>query len=859
MLNFGGKSLACFRLLAAVVAVCAVSCAFGNLESGTISISIAGLSLDEHDRDSADVTVTLSAVQDEPVKVELVSSGTAKLDADFDLEPAELTIATGETEAVATLVPIRDWTEDGDEDVVLTARTHDANGDPVESDSASITIIDNYEDSTGQAADLRYDLFPYVTLVGEEDTLEVNVYIYNLGAETGQTASVLLRIFEYPYIFLGSELRSRTFIVPQLDSSADGGSVFTYQYRTSLFGLNTDATFIGRIDISVIGNSNEANPDNNIAVFGFSLDDDGNFLVRCAAPDRSEPTEEEDPLLEHQWHIKNNGQLALSSSSGVVGADLRMDQSIEDGYTGSGVRVAVVDTGLEICHPDLADNIEPGASVNFLADAESASHWFGAMLHDPFNPESVGDHGTVVAGVIGAVANNGRGGRGVAPGALLRGYNFLQHASGSNLITSIGGGDPRTNTVDVVNMSYGALLAFDYRPASYDIFSWGSRHLRQGLGALFIKAAGNRFFGCDGVTHDIHKEIGCMSAVSDYTNNLPFILVVGAFNAQDRRSSYSSVGSNLWITAPAGQIGSFSPALITTDQFGDDRGYGTVYIDPLVDRTDLNPTGDYTGTFTGTSAASAAMSGVVALLLEVQPELSWRDVKHILASTARRIEPELRRVRIAINDTPYVMQDAWTTNAAGYAFHNWFGFGAAHVDDAVAMAEEFDLNALGQFAVSDWIEQATEFDVPDNDGGGALESMTVARPLPVLTCSGNSDTDDWHCVSDATLTSAGQGDEGAAITIEGVQLRIHAQHDRFSDLGFSLISPQGTASVVNPVLNNGNAGSVDAEQQFHWLTNAFYGESPVGIWHLKVVDVQPEESGSIHSWSLKFFTGSHTE
>ena len=86
--------------------------------------------------------------------------------------------------------------------------------------------------------------------------------------------------------------------------------------------------------------------------------------------------------------------------------------------------------------------------------------------------------------------------------------------------------------------------------------------------------------------------------------------------------------------------------------------------------TGANPQGDYTSIFNGTSAAAPNASGAVALLLETQPELTWRDVKHVLAKTARQLHADTPRVRVAFGGVPAVLQHGWITNAAGYHFHN---------------------------------------------------------------------------------------------------------------------------------------------------------------------------------------------
>ena len=64
-------------------------------------------------------------------------------------------------------------------------------------------------------------------------------------------------------------------------------------------------------------------------------------------------------------------------------------------------------------------------------------------------------------------------------------------------------------------------------------------------------------------------------------------------------------------------------------------------------------------------AATLHATGAIALLLETQSDLTWRDVKHILAKTARQLDPDIPRVRVAFGGTPAILQHGWITNAAG--------------------------------------------------------------------------------------------------------------------------------------------------------------------------------------------------
>ena len=825
----------------------------------TVTLSISESEIEEHDRSSATITATIADALETELQISLQSVGAAKLGADFDLDSSTITIQPGETEATSTLTPIRDWDREGDEIAEIQIASPDGDGNVASSRVATITILDSFEvtdgDSDGDsiAPVTGADLFPYPSLVGGANSVTVTIVVYNLGSQISRPGALAILLFQYPNVYQGRHILRYDVPLPSIQPFPRS---YRYQREIFLDELNPSSNFIGLIRASMLPeNTNELNESNDVGVFGFAIDENNHPLVSCQTPQRANTEGLADPLFEHQWHLKNTGQPSFAVLEGTEGADFRMDATMSSNYVGDRVVVAVVDDGLEICHPDLATNVDIGKSVNFLADPSSSVHWHGSRPTDPFNPESTGDHGTSVAGVIAALANNGKGGRGVAPKARLRGFNFLQNPSFDNLITSIGGADPAQNDIDVVNMSYGALLASDYHPATYDIFSWGTRFLRQGKGALFVKAAGNFFQRCSALAHEIHPEIGCTSPSSDYTNNVPFVLVVGSFNAQDGKASYSGVSSTVWISAPAGEEGTQSAAIITSDQHSADRGYGTVYRDPLWLRINQshNPNGDYMSIFNGTSAASAGISGAIAVLLDVEPQLTFRDVKHILAKTARKIQPDQPRVRVAIGEIPYVLQHAWTTNAAGYHFHNWYGFGAINLDEAVAMAENFDLQKLGTFAVSDWIGMDTEFDeeagqIPDVNGGGFKDTLDVNVPLNFLQCG--EEGQDRHCITEDLP-------DAAELNIEGVQLRLTLSHARASDLGITLISPNGTESVLNPVFNNSNVRAITGDEELHLLSNAFYGENPAGEWQIQIVDVLEGSEGRVVSWDLKFFVGQH--
>jgi len=125
-----------------------------------------------------------------------------------------------------------------------------------------------------------------------------------------------------------------------------------------------------------------------------------------------------DPLYQYQWHLHNSGQTNFSANPGTSSEDINVDGAISAGYTGDNIIVAVVDSGLEIAHEDLSANVVVGGSFDFVGNDT-----------DPTNPTIGGDHGTSVAGLIASAGWNGKGGRGVAPSASLKGFNFLYVAA----------------------------------------------------------------------------------------------------------------------------------------------------------------------------------------------------------------------------------------------------------------------------------------------------------------------------------------------------------------------------------------------------------------------------------------------
>ena len=532
-----------------------------------------------------------------------------------------------------------------------------------------------------------------------------------------------------------------------------------------------------------------------------------------------------DPLAVQQWHLKNTGQNAYADGTGAIGIDINVEPVFSThGFTGYGVIAAVVDTGLEIAHEDLSANVVLNGSWNF-----------NNSTTDPTSTATNGDHGTSVGGLI-AMARNTVGGLGVAPTARLKGFNFISsNQSQQFFLDSLGGSttNPDSSDVFVFNQSFGVSNTEDFPidPLEETQYFSGVSNLRGGKGALYVKAAGNGFSGCGPTS--------CENANFDPTNTLLYQIVVGAVNADGIKASYSTTGSAIWASAPGGEFGrngalitpgfppeAVEPAMVTTDQSGCTNGYsrtgigvnnGSTFDNGGAPNTSCN----YTNGMNGTSSATPVTVGTIALILEANPALTWRDVKHILASTARQIDAGRPAVSITLgNGGVYIAEPAWTTNFAGFKFHNWYGFGMLNASAAVNMARSYTAGQLGTLADTGFIASgALGLAIPDNSSVGATSTLNVNTP-------------------------------GVQFS-EAVQIKVSATHTFTGDLGIELTSPKGTRSVLKNIRDQ-FGGSANLSNMV-LLSNVFYGENPTGIWTIKVVDGEAQDTGTLTSWSIRVY------
>ncbi|EDP57203.1 S8 family peptidase [Vibrio sp. AND4] len=562
-----------------------------------------------------------------------------------------------------------------------------------------------------------------------------------------------------------------------------------------------------------------------------------------------------DPFKAQQWHLMNTGQDGFALRGGVAGNDLNLWWAHRRGIYGEGVNVAVVDDGLEIGHPDLAANITPNASYDFVGQDR-----------DP-TPTSPGDaHGTSVAGIIAAVRDNNIGGQGVAPEAALRGFNFLGRDAQTLTNWYISHGQPgRSDDVRIFNQSYGigGIASGDY---SDNFMERTYRHMsmnsNNGLGAAFIKSAGNGYniIGLGG--RDYIAPTGNNSGLPWQNSNQAgdnanyWNIVVSALNADGERSSYSTVGSNVFLTALGGEYGSRSPAHVTTDLTGCDMGYNSQFRGVphrnhlLHGSTKLDPTCDYNSTMNGTSSAAPNTSGAFALMMSAYPNLTQRDIRHLLATTATQVDENYGDISLTYTtdkgrSKTITGLEGWQKNSVGRWFSPYYGFGLVNVNAALKAAETYE--QLPPLDVGNWVSSQLVEPLVIQDAGETATNSTIIK----------------------------QGNK----TVESVQVRLNIDHQRMSDLLIELESPAGTRSILmsprNGMVGHAIGQGTSGFRDHPMLTHKFYGESGDGNWTLHVTDTSGKsrsfthntgengarnvtmannrENGQLKNWSLRIF------
>ncbi len=349
------------------------------------------------------------------------------------------------------------------------------------------------------------------------------------------------------------------------------------------------------------------------------------------------------PLDQWQPHLENR-----DTNGTPQGIDLNV-RAAWPVSRGEGVLVAIADEGVELSHPDLIDRTRGAPHFNFVTMEPDGS------------PSGSGSfHGTAVAGLAAATADNGQGIAGVAP--LARLASWVVFDANETVVSDEALMDmfqSQSNVVQVQNHSWGKVGPEQVRLSLLEdrAISNAVQFGRSGRGVVLVRAGGNGRLEGDDANDDGY--------LAD-----PRVIAVAAARLDGRVAGYSAPGACLLTAGLGGDSDPTyhpclpdSPNLTTTDLTGS-NGYNR----------DPSGNGDYAyGTFgfSGTSAATPQISGVVALILAANPNLTYRDVQQILVHSGRFAE---------------FTDPTLATNAAGFRVSHNLGFGVPDAGLAVRLA-----------------------------------------------------------------------------------------------------------------------------------------------------------------------------
>jgi subtilisin-like proprotein convertase family protein len=488
-----------------------------------------------------------------------------------------------------------------------------------------------------------------------------------------------------------------------------------------------------------------------------------------------------DPLYAQQWYLTKLGNI----------------EKVWDEYSGAGVHVGVYDSGIDLGHPELTANYDGGREVVI-----NGAQLSGAVNIAGADPNTAPAHGTLVAGVLGAVANNGEGIVGVAWGSTLTSVNIFDTTSPiyehSADITGLLAALHQMTNFDVANHSWNDAPIFDPLSNLNGVtgaarvnaeFGFATEHGRNGLGTLIVQASANNNADAQGAGWN----------VSRYT------ISVAAFGQDGFAADFSNYGACILVTGPGVAIG-------TTDLTGA-AGYQP---------------NDYVSA-QGTSLSTPIVCGIVALMLQANPNLGWRDVQSILAASAKHTGSAIGALTPGTNENSnWFLNDAANWNGGGMHFSNDYGYGAVNAYNAVRMAEMWSKFQIAQTTGNEHNWSTWKW------GGGNINT-------------GIAIADNGTTADSVTLLPDTFG-----IEVEHVDVTIDLKHQHFNDLRIYLTSPEGTEIQL---YDGSGASLAPVDTEFTWTfgADALRGERVSGNWQLRIEDAVAGNTGHLYWFEVKAY------
>ncbi len=397
-----------------------------------------------------------------------------------------------------------------------------------------------------------------------------------------------------------------------------------------------------------------------------------------------------DPFISNQWSLNNTG--SSQQYNGTPGADMKVFNAWTLQTGSSSIKVAVIDEGVDLNHPDLAANLLPGFDATGLGSN-------GA-------PQGNDAHGTACAGIIGAIGNNATGIAGVAYGVKIIPVR-IAYSSGSNWVTNDGWISTaidwawNNGNADVLSNSWGGGSA---STLINDAIGRAVTLGRAGKGAAVLFAAGNN-----------NSNVVSFPATNNNT-----IAVIAMSMCNQRKTTSSCDGESWWgsnyglhadVAAPGVKI-------YTTDISGA-AGYST---------------NDYVSNFNGTSSACPNAAGVMALILSANPALTYAQARQILETSCEKVGNYSY-----FSNTSAQPNGSWSSD---------LGYGRVNAHTAVQMA--LGLNCTGSPAINTVVSSHSTLCAPLVI---TLSLQTACLPGTTYQWESSSDNINFVPIQSATAAS----------------------------------------------------------------------------------------------------------
>lgn len=457
-----------------------------------------------------------------------------------------------------------------------------------------------------------------------------------------------------------------------------------------------------------------------------------------------------DPKFKDMWYLVNQGQ-----SGGEEGLDMNVAVAWENGLSGVGIVVCILDDGIDHTHPDLVHNFDSKAST----DLNDRSDFLGDPM--PNTSKVYNSHGTRCAGEIAAEANNNVCGIGVAFNARIGGVRILD-----GTVTDALEAEALTfnnNYIDIYSASWGpnddGSTMEGPRKLALEALQTGVIHGRNGKGSIYVWATGN-----GGMNEDDCSADGYVSR--------PETLSVGSVTDWGKSPFFMENCTSTFAVVPSGG----------EEYQGQEKEEGKVKLKVIT--TDMN--GGCIENFQGTSSAAPLAAGCLANVLQANPNLTWRDVQHIV----------VRGTRIPSADT------SWTINGAGHHVSHKFGFGLMDCGRMVELAQKWN-------------------NVPER-----LLCNTTRHNYQILPRNGK--------LTDVMVITGCDEIDGKVIDrLEHVEVYVEMSTEYRGHTKIVLTSPSGTRSVL---LSPRSKDKYNGEWEFSFMTVHSWDEYSVGKWTLEIYD-----------------------